>query len=111
MEHYKLDAMTKGWFVGNFHPSSHQTEACEVGLKHYRQGDREATHYHKIATEITLVALGKIRMCGRVWETNDIIVLSPGESTDFEALTDSITVVVKTPGASNDKYLVFNSMC
>ncbi len=30
----------------------------------------------------------------------------PGESTDFEALTDVKTVVVKIPGVNNDKYLI-----
>jgi hypothetical protein len=104
MEHYRLDHMTKGWFVGNFDPAAHRTSSCEVGFKFYRQGDKEAAHHHKIATEITLVASGRVRMCGRDWEAGDIIVLSPGENTSFEALTDATTVVVKTPGANNDKY-------
>ena len=45
-------------------------------------------------------------MCGKEWSAGDVIVLEPGEVTDFEALTDAVNVVVKTPGASNDKYVV-----
>ena len=35
----------------------------------------------------------------------DIVVLEPGEATDFVALTDASNVVVKVPGAANDKFL------
>ena len=36
------------------------------------------------------------------------IVLEPGESTAFEAITDASNVVVKLPGALNDKYVIDN---
>ena len=105
MKHARMADMIKGWFVGGFSPTAYCTEACEVAVKHYLAGDYEQTHYHKIATEITLVLSGKVRMNGNEWEAGDIIVLSPGEKTDFEALTDSTNVVVKTPGSLNDKYV------
>lgn len=101
-----LDEMVKGWFVGNFTPTVHSTAACEVAVKRYKAGDRETAHYHKVATEITLVLEGRVRMAGKEWGPGSIIALSPGEATDFEALTDAVNVVVKTPGATNDKYLV-----
>lgn len=105
MRHARLEAMTKGWFVGSFDPTALATDACEVAVKHYHAGDTEALHHHKVATEITLVLAGRIRMAGREWGPNDIIVLEPGEASEFEALTDAVNVVVKTPGALNDKYL------
>lgn len=106
MKNFRLDTMTKGWFVGAFSPSAHVTDGCEVGVKYYKAGDQESAHYHKIATEITLILSGKVRMAGREWGEGDIVVLEPGEVTDFEALTDAINVVVKSPGALSDKYLV-----
>lgn len=106
MKHAKLDEMLKGWFVGAFSPTAHATDACEVAVKTYQAGDREAAHYHKIATETTLILSGRVRMMGREWGEGDIVVLSPGEVTEFEALTDCVNVVVKVPGASNDKYLL-----
>ena len=105
METEKLENMIKGWFVGGFSPSAHKTDACEVAVKHYSQGDFEPSHYHKIATEITLVLTGKVRMNGREWGEGDIIVINPGDATDFEALSDVVNVVVKVPGAADDKYL------
>ncbi|MFH7766365.1 cupin domain-containing protein [Acinetobacter sp. BSP-28] len=106
MNHMNYEDMVKGWFVGAFTPTAYSTDACEVAVKHYVAGDKESTHYHKIATEITMVLSGRIRMCDKEWGAGDIIVLSPGEITDFEALTDAINVVVKTPGVLNDKYLI-----
>jgi len=106
MNHARLDEMVKGWFVGGFAPAAHGTDACEVALKRYAAGDREAAHVHRVATEITLVLSGRVRMNGREWGEGDIVVLAPGEPTDFEALTDAVNVVVKTPGALNDKYVL-----
>lgn len=105
-----LDDMLKGWFVGAFAPTALATESCEVAVKRYRAGEREDAHFHKIATEVTLVLSGVVRMAGKEWGAGDIIVLSPGEITDFEALTDAVNVVVKIPGASSDKYLV-STLC
>jgi len=105
MEHEKLGNMFKGWFVGDFAPTAFKTSNCEVAVKSYKSGDYEDSHYHKVATEITLILSGSVRMSGKDWHAGDIIVLEPGEVTDFLALTDAVNVVVKTPGASDDKYI------
>jgi quercetin dioxygenase-like cupin family protein len=105
LKHAKLKDMLKGWFVGNFQPTALNTTACEVGVKSYKAGEKEMLHHHKIATEITLILAGKVRMAGQEWTEGDIVVLNPGDATDFEALTDCINVVVKVPGAADDKYL------
>ncbi len=99
-----LDEMIKGWFVGGFQPSVFSTEAVEVGVKRYQAGDAEARHHHKVATEITVFLDGRARMNGAEFGPGDILTIPPGESTDFLALTDLTTVVVKLPGARNDKY-------
>lgn len=104
MKHARLDEMTRGWFVGAFAPTAHSTESCEVAVKYYKAGDCEAAHFHKVATEITVVLSGRVRMAGREWIEGDIIVLEPGEVSDFLALTNAVNVVVKSPGALNDKY-------
>jgi len=106
MHSAKYSDMVNGWFVGGFTPTAFTTDACEVAVKYYTAGTKESAHYHKIATEITMVLSGRIRMRNKEWGAGDIIVLEPGETTDFEALTDAVNVVVKTPGALNDKYLV-----
>ena len=43
-------------------------------------------------------------MNGSIFESGSILKILPNESTDFKALTNVKTVVVKIPGALNDKY-------
>ncbi len=101
----KLDKMTKGWFVGNFQPTVLKTNDVEVAIKKYLKGEKEERHFHKVATEITVIVSGHVRMNGKEYKEDDIIVINPYESTDFEVLQDTTTVVVKHPGANDDKYL------
>lgn len=101
---FKLDEMTKGWFVGAFTPTAYHTEVAEVAVKAYKAGDREDRHHHKIATELTLILGGTVRMNGVEYSSSDIVRIEPGESTDFEAVTDVTTVVVKVPCVAGDKY-------
>ncbi len=105
MKKYQLDHMIKGWFVGDFSPTIIKTQDVEVGVKQYQAGVYEERHHHKIATEITAIISGKVRMNGELYSSGDILVIEPGESTDFEVLEDTTTVVVKYPGAQNDKYI------
>lgn len=106
MKSFRLEDMIGGWFVGAFQPAALSTSDVEVAVKRYVAGEKEAAHFHKVATEVTLVLEGTVVMRGRQWSAGDIIVLSPGEATSFEAVTDATNVVVKLPGALNDKYLV-----
>lgn len=100
----RLDDMVRGWFVGDFAPTLYRTEAVEVAVKRYAPGDHEARHHHRVATELTAIVSGRARMDGRELEAGEIVTLAPGESSDFTALTDVTTVVVKLPGAKDDKY-------
>lgn len=78
----------------------------EVAVKSYNKGDYEEKHYHKIATELTVIIQGRVKMNGVEYQKGDIIVMEPMEATDFECLEDGTqNVVVKYPGANNDKYL------
>lgn len=105
MKTAKLEDMIKGWFVGNFDPTLYKTNDVEVALKYYKKGDYESSHYHKIATEITVITSGRVKMNGITYNKGDIIVMEPGESTDFECLEDGTqNLVVKIPGANDDKY-------
>ncbi len=106
MKTAKISDMTKGWFIGNFEPTLYKTNDVEVAVKEYKKGDHESAHYHKIATEFTVIISGKVKMDGKIYGKDDIIVIEPNDATDFTALEDTVTVVVKIPGANNDKYLV-----
>ena len=99
-----LDRMKGGWFIGAFSPAVIQTRDFEVAVKHYRAGDAENMHEHRVATEVTLVVEGEVRMAGRTLRAGEIVVLEPGEASAFVALADSTTVCVKFPSVPGDKY-------
>jgi quercetin dioxygenase-like cupin family protein len=103
----KLKEMIGGWFIGDFAPSIYNTKEFEVGVKTYNKGDNEKNHFHKLATEFTVVASGHIMMNGEKYVAGDIIMIAPNEATDFKALEDNtITVVVKIPSIKGDKYYI-----
>ncbi len=104
MKLFNLKDSVRGWFVGNFEPSVLSSKDFEVGIKRYKAGDTEKSHYHKLTTEITVVVSGEVKMNGVVYKQDDIIEILPGESTDFLAVIDSITCVVRNGSYPNDKY-------
>lgn len=104
MKVFNLEDMTKGWFVGNFAPTVLSTTQVEVAVKKYKAGEYEPAHHHKIATEITVIIDGEVKMNGVIYSAGTILVIEPNSSTDFLALTDVTTTVVKYPGANDDKY-------
>lgn len=104
MKKHRLNDFTKGWFIGDFDPSLFKTSDFEIAVKQYSTGDFETSHMHKIATEYTVIVKGDVKMNDNFYETGDIIEIGPGEITDFHALTDVTTVVVKIPSSKNDKY-------
>lgn len=109
MKTARLDDMTRGWFIGNFEPTLYRTNDVEVAVKSYHAGEKEEPHYHKIATEFTAIISGRVRINGVEYQQGDILIIEPGDVTEFEALTDTVHAVVKLPGANNDKYVVGRS--
>lgn len=61
---------------------------------------------HKVATEMTVIVRGRVRMNGVEFRAGDIIVIQPGSGTDFEVIEDTVTTVVKIPSVRGDKYVM-----
>ena len=105
MDLHKIKDFTKGWIIGNFSPTLLCTNDMEIAVKYYKAGDYDCSHTHKIATEYTIIVDGKVSMNNNEYIKGDIIVIHPNEYTDFSALTDATTTVIKIPGAQNDKFI------
>lgn len=101
----KLGGMVRGWFVGGFEPTLFHTTDVEVAVQRHAGGTVEAAHFHKVATEITVVVSGLAEVNGQRVGPDDAVILEPGEMSSFRAIEDTVTVVVKIPGALNDKFL------
>ncbi len=99
-----LKETKKGWFVSGFKDAIYNAN-FEVALKKYKAGDYETRHYHKLSDEITLIVSGKVEMNGKLYETDDILIIGKNEATDFKVLEDTITCVVKPNFTiDSDKY-------
>lgn len=100
-----LNDFFRGWIVGNFNPSLIKTNDFEIGIKRYKKGDIEPSHYHKEAIEYTIIIEGLVKMNDNIYKKDDIIQVNKFESILFECLEDCVTVVIKTPSVLNDKYI------
>ena len=97
---------TKGWLVGDFEPTLIKNKDIEIGIKFYKKGDIESNHYHKIATEYTVVISGVVKMMDRIFGEGEIIIVNPNICNQFECIDDACVVVFKTPSVAGDKYIV-----
>ena len=104
MEVYDIKEFIKGWFIGDFEPSLFKTDQFEIAVKHYKSSDHEKCHVHRVATEYSVIIQGAVKMNDKVYCKDSIIVMKPGESTDFTALVDTTTVCVKIPCVKGDKH-------
>ena len=100
-----LSEMVRGWLVGNFEPSIWKTDQCEVSIKEYKRGDRDERHYHKESIEYTVILNGSVVMNDNIYKHGDVIIINKYESTDFIALTDVTTVVIRDKSIPNDKHM------
>ena len=98
--------MTNGWFIGDFDPSLNKNGLFEVAIKRYAAGTIDKRHYHKMATEYTVIVEGTVSFNGVTFNKDDIITISKNEQVEFKSLTESIICVVKTPSVKDDKYIV-----
>jgi quercetin dioxygenase-like cupin family protein len=105
MKKYTLSDLKGGWFLGDFSPTLLRTTGFEVSVKYYQAGDNETAHYHKIATEWTVITSGEVEMNGVRYRAGDIIEVAPGEIAQFSAITDAATTIVKVPSVKDDKYI------
>ena len=105
MKRYRLKDFVRGWFIGDFEPSIIKTQDVEVAIQHFEAGSIEPEHRHKIATELTVIVKGRVNISGNEYKQGDILEIEPGEYSEFHAIDDVTTVVVKFPSVKNDKYL------
>jgi hypothetical protein len=100
----KLQDYFKGWLVGDFEPALFKSKDIEIGIKHYKSGDIESNHHHKLTKEYTIVIFGVIKMLDSIYYANDIIIVNPNVKNKFECLEDACVLVIKTPSIIGDKF-------
>ena len=106
MNSYKLEEFFKGWVIGDFNPSLFKNSDFEVAVKFFEKGEIELAHKQLIATEITIVVEGVIKLGEGTYSRGDIIEIQPNEVAAFESLTRSSLVCIKFPSIPNDKVVI-----
>lgn len=104
-ETHKLEDFKLGWVVGDFDPALIHSKDVEIAIKHFKKGDVEPSHKQIIATEITIVVSGEIRLGDGKYGVDQIVIIPPGIYADFEAITDCSLVCIKYPSLPSDKVL------
>ena len=105
LDKVKINDFVGGWFVGDFNPSLFKNQHVEVGVKFFKSGDLEKEHKQILATEITVLSEGRVRIGQAILNVGEILVIHPGEYADFEALSDGSLTCVKFPSIPSDKVL------
>jgi hypothetical protein len=105
MEIYNLRDFKNGWYVGDFEPSIYKSGEFEASVKFFLPGQSEPSHKQKIATEITVVISGCIKINNTIFRSGEIIVITAGEFADFFCIEESALAVIKFPSLPSDKVL------
>ena len=101
-----LQNYTRGWLVGDFAPNVFRTKECEFAVKTYTDGESEPAHFHKRATEISVIVTGEFNINGKKLKAGDVLIMEPGDVARFKCVKAGSTAVIKIPSVRGDKYLV-----
>jgi len=102
---FRIEDFTGGWVIGDFTPNLFQNVHVEVGVKYFELGSTEPMHAQILATEITIIHNGRVRIGDLILESGEVLVILPGEFADFEALTSGSLTCIKFPSIPSDKVL------
>jgi quercetin dioxygenase-like cupin family protein len=105
MKIYKIDDMTRGWFIGDFEPSVLRTKDFEVGVLTHNKGEDWPAHYHEFSTEYNLLLKGKMTIQKQELNEGDIFIIEKNEIANPIFLEDCKILVVKTPSVIGDKII------
>ncbi|MEK6883116.1 MAG: hypothetical protein AABY22_26055 [Nanoarchaeota archaeon] len=106
MKIYKLKNMKDGWFLGNFKPTVYKIEQVECCYRIHKKGEYWPKHFHKKTIEINLLIKGKMKICGKIINKNDIFVIKPFEIAKPEYLQDCHIFIVRIPSIPDDKFII-----
>ena len=108
MKQYNLKNFIRGWGVGDFELSIIRTKDFEFYVKHFKKGDHEPLHVHKVTEEVNVIVYGVFKLEGHLLKKYDILLVEKGEASECECLEDGAIAGVKIPSVIGDKYIVEN---
>ncbi len=111
-----ISNFTRGWFIGNFEPSLHNTKDFEIAVLEHKKDEEWPRHYHSLADEYNCLVQGRLEVALynddlnvisiRTFESGDIFVIEKGEIIKPKFLEDCRVITIKIPSVIGDKYVV-----
>lgn len=98
------DEFTRGWFIGNFHPSLYKTKDFEIGLLIHKAAESWDYHYHIEAEETNLLLKGRMKINEKTIEAGSVFRFPKKQIACPIFLEDCHIICIKEPSIPGDKY-------
>jgi mannose-6-phosphate isomerase-like protein (cupin superfamily) len=99
-----MDAMTRGWIIGDFTPSILKTSQFEIGYLSRKKG-HDYAHVHNEADEYNILIKGAMKLNNEILSEGDIFIIKKGMLAKPFFLEDSNIICIKCPSKPSDKYI------
>jgi NDP-sugar pyrophosphorylase family protein len=99
----RLEAMHRGWLIGDFTPSVLRTSAFEVAYLHHKKGEIWPAHVHFIGDEYNVLIRGSMKLNNEEISQGDIFIVKKGMLTKATFFEDCEVLCIKVPSVPSDK--------
>jgi len=99
----RLEAMHRGWLIGDFTPSVLRTSAFEIAYLHHKKDENWPAHVHNLADEYNVLIRGSMQINNEKISQGDIFIVKKGMMTKAVFFEDCEVLCVKVPSIPSDK--------
>jgi mannose-6-phosphate isomerase-like protein (cupin superfamily) len=99
----RLDAMTRGWLIGDFKPSILRTSQFEVGYLSHKKGEIWPAHVHNQADEYNVLIRGSMQLNNELLSQGEIFIIKKGMLAKAMFFEDCEVLCIKCPSIPSDK--------
>jgi len=99
----RLEAMKRGWLIGDFTPSILRTSAFEIAYLNHKKDENWPAHVHNLADEYNVLIRGSMKMNNEKISQGDIFIVKKGMMTKSVFFEDCEILCIKVPSIPSDK--------
>jgi quercetin dioxygenase-like cupin family protein len=99
-----IDAMTRGWIIGDFTPSILKTSQFEIGYLSHKKDEIWPAHVHNQADEYNILINGAMKLNNEILSQGDIFIIKKGMLAKAYFIEDCNIICIKCPSKPSDKY-------
>ena len=99
----RIEAMHRGWLIGDFTPSILRTSTFEVAYLHHKKDENWPAHVHFIADEYNVLIRGSMKLNNEELSQGDIFIIKKGMIVKPIFFEDCEILCIKVPSIPSDK--------